>query len=496
MPELALDFKSQFMYNWLEMVDIQHITTRLGRWDQGKGPLYKLLATGLRRLLEAGELETGTPLPPERRLAAALTVSRNTVTAAYAELRQDGWVDARRGSATTVTALRHSPVGAYKANGMFATLLQDHPDVIDLTIAVPDAAPIVADVLGDPARHLSMPDALWSGHGYHPSGIPALRQSLADILTGNGLPTDTDQLLVTSGAQQAISLLMRALLRPGDLVGVEEVTYPGALDALGAVGGRVSAIAMTNNGLDVESAEQVLRHQSPRLLYLVPTFHNPSGTLLEGSDRRRLARAVAESNVTTIDDVTLADLDHGTPAPPHLAALEPDAPIITVGSISKVFWGGLRIGFIRAHPTVISHIAGIKAISDLGSNAPAQVGAVAMLEHYRETRSWRNRTLAESLDAVTAALEEHLPEWEWERPQGGPHIWIRLPETDASGFVQLAMRHGVAVIAGPLLAAVPGVATDRIRLPFYRSPEMLTESVERLAAVWKKRGRILDLRSA
>ena len=127
----------------------------------------------------------------------------------------------------------------------------------------------------------------------------------------------------------------------------------------------------------------MLRNQSPRLLYLVPTFHNPSGTLLEGSDRRRLARAVAESNVTTVDDVTLADLDYGTPAPPHLAALEPDAPIITVGSISKVFWGGLRIGFIRAHPTVISHIAGVKAISDLGSNAPAQVSAVAMLEHYR-----------------------------------------------------------------------------------------------------------------
>ena len=203
------------------MANIQHITTRLGRWDYGKGPLYKLLATGLRRLLEAGEFETGTPLPPERRLAAALAVSRNTVTAAYAELRQDGWLDARRGSATTVTALRHSPVGAYKANGMFATLLQDHPDVIDLTIAVPDAAPIVADVLGDPARHVSMPQTLWSGHGYHPRGNPALRQSLADILTGNGLPTDTDQLLVTSGAQQAISLVMRALLRPGDIVGVE-----------------------------------------------------------------------------------------------------------------------------------------------------------------------------------------------------------------------------------------------------------------------------------
>ncbi len=483
--------------NWLEMSSdsLSDFAARLGHWDAGDGPLYGRLAAALRRLLENGELRTGASLPPERLLAGALAVSRNTISAAYGELRRDGWVDSRRGSSTTVNSAGYSPVGAHVANGLFATLIRDNPDVIDLTIAVPQAAPIVTEVLSNPAAHIDDPTTLTAGHGYQPRGNPALRESIAAILTGNGLGTTPDELLITTGAQQGISLVARALLRSGDVVGIEEVSYPGAIDAVCNTGSRIVPLPLADLGVDVEALTAVVRRERPRLLYLVPTFHNPTGTALDGVPRKRLARLIAETETTTIDDVTLADLDFDQPAPPPLAALEPEAPVITIGSLSKVFWGGLRIGWVRARPAVISHLAGLKAASDLGGNSPSQTSAVAMLEHYEETRSWRKRQLGESLDALTTALKTRLPEWQWEAPLGGPHLWIRLPETDAAGFTQLALRSGIALVAGPLLAATTGVANDRIRIPYYLPGPELVTAVSCLETAWRSRGRSLDLRN-
>ena len=465
-------------------IAVSDLTTLLGRWDNGPGSLYSNLAAGLLRLLETGQIETGAKLPPERRLAAALAISRNTVSAAYAELRRDGWIDARQGSATTVTAARFSPVAAHRANALFATLMRDHPDVVDLTIAVPPAAPIVTDVMMTPAAYLDDPTILTAGHGYHPRGHPLLRAVLARILTRNGLPTEEDEVLVTGGAQQAISLVTSALTRKGDAVGVEEVSFPGALDAIAAAGARAAPIRYTDRGVDEESLLDVITRERPRMLYLIPTFHNPTGVLLEGSARRRLASLIAETETTTVDDLTLAELDFRTAAPAPLAALEPDAPIISIGGMSKVFWGGLRIGWVRARRSIITHLAGRKATADLGSSAAAQVLASVMLEHYEPTRAWRNQGLAETLDVLSGVLDEHLPDWRFDAPKGGPHLWIEVPGTDTLAFSQLMLRHGVALIAGPLLAARDGIARDRIRVPYYKGSVDLVDAVERIAAVW------------
>lgn len=464
------------------------LASLLNPWSDGSGPLYRKLADALQRSLERGHLETGTKLPPERALANALAVSRNTVTAAYNELKTAGWIDAQRGSATTVTAARYSAAGSHRTNGIFATLLRGHPDAIDLTIAVPDAAPIVRRVSSDPASHIEDLSTLTQGHGYHPRGLPSLRSALARIITANGLETSEEQILVTTGAQQAITLVVQSLTRPGDLVAVEEVSFPGALDAIADAGARPLPIRVGPDGLDIESLREVLA-QSPRLVYLIPSFHNPSGALLDEIGRKRVARMIGETDTTLIDDMTLAELDFGTPTPPPLAALEPDAPIITVGSLSKVFWGGLRIGWVRASKTLISHLAESKATADLGTSAMTQAMATAMLEKYNETRAWRNEELARSLRACTNALSDLLPEWEWQQPLGGPHLWIKLPDTDAMAFSQRMLRNGVAVVAGPLLAVNEHTATDYIRIPYYKQPTELEDAVQRLAETWNSRGK-------
>ena len=452
----------------------------LGPWSGGNGPLYKQLRDALLELLETGSLQTGMTLPPERKLAAALSVSRNTVAAAYAELRAMGWIDARQGAGTTITALGYSPVGGHRANGLFATLIRDHPDVVDLTIAVPEAAPVVTDVLAEPRRFIAA-EALTRGHGYEPRGDSELRSAMAATLTANGLDSTPDQMLITSGAQQAISLVFRGLVRPGDLIGIEEVSFPGAIDTMAVAGARPVPIMMTDDGLDPDHLEQVITKHKPRLLYLVPTFHNPTGTLLTGERRARVAALIAEHQVTTVDDLTLAELDFGTPAPPPLATLEPDAPIISIGSMSKVFWGGLRIGWLRAQPNIVNHLVGLKTAADLGTAAPIQRMACAMLDSYDETRAWRNEQLSESLTRTIEALRSQLPTWEWQLPLGGPHLWLKLPDTDAMAFSHRLLQAGVAVVPGPLLTVDGESATDRIRMPYYLPAAQLELAIERMA---------------
>ena len=464
---------------------LDQIVTALGQWHVGDGPLYVKLATGLRRLLEQGLLVTGSTLPPERAMAERLAVSRNTVSAAYAELRLDGWVDAHQGSATTVTAAGFSPVGAHRSNALFSTLLKEHPDVVDLTIAVPEAAPIVGEVSASPDTHLEDFEPITSGHGYYPQGHPSLRARLAELLTASGLPTDPDETLITSGAQQAISLAIRGLARPGDFIGVEELSFPGAVDAVGLIGATPVPIPMTDAGMDLDALDVLVRERQPRLLYLIPTFHNPTGITLAHADRKRLVSRISEDGITTIDDMTLADLAFSGSEPRPLAAIDPQAPIVTVGSFSKVYWGGLRVGWLRSNETLVRYLAGVKATADLGSSAISQRIAYALLAHHRETRRWRNERLLESLRACEEALTALLPEWRWQRPQGGPHLWIELPDTEAMPFAQKLMRHGVAVVAGPLLAARPGAGSGHIRIPFYRSPEELTTAIERMADVWR-----------
>jgi DNA-binding transcriptional MocR family regulator len=189
-----------------------------------------------------------------------------------------------------------------------------------------------------------------------------------------------------------------------------------------------------------------------------------------------------EAEIFVIDDRTHVDLDLGTAPPPPLASFDDHSRVVTIGGMSKLYWGGLRIGWIRARSSLIDRLIGRKSGTDLGSAVPTQLIAAELLtNHHEATRQWRNEQLGLSLDALGTALAAHLPEAEWERPAGGPNLWIRLPHTDAFEFSRRALAEGVAVIAGPLLSGRPGRATDRIRIPFYAGPELLTEAVIRLA---------------
>jgi DNA-binding transcriptional MocR family regulator len=469
----------------------------LGHWPAAEGPLYRLLATRIARLADTGELSAGLRLPAERDLAIALSVSRNTVAAAYQLLRDEGMAESRQGAGTSIVPHRTTPAAVHRANGFFAGLLEASDVVADLTLATVDCAPQVAAALTEPATVLDASSlaAATASSGYFPHGLPMLREAIAGHLTHRlGLPSSAAQVIVTTGGQQALDLLIRSEVLPGQPVAVEDPTFPGVLDALHRSGARVIGIP-ADEGVDLDRLDQVVRTHRPALVYLIPAHHNPTGLVMPAAHRQRIARLAAGNPETLfVDDMTLAELPlRDTPQPPPLAAFGQDQPnLVTVSSLSKVYWGGARTGWIRASTGLIGRLAATKAAADLGSPAfPQAILAALLADHHDDIVKWRGDWLRTRYDALTDALQAHLPRWTWPVPDGGLTLWVRLPEpaaypgyADGGTFAQSALRHGVAVVPGRLLSvSAGGSANAHIRLAFTLPPAILAAAAAALAKV-------------
>lgn len=462
----------------------------LGHWPASEGPLYRLLAARISRLADTGALPPGLRLPPERDLADALSVSRNTVAAAYQQLRDEGMAHSRQGAGTRIVPHRTTPAGVHRANGFFAGLLESAAVRTDLTLAAVGCPPQVAAALADPAPLIGagLLREVTGSPGYLPLGLPALRQALAGHLSRrHGLATRADQIVVTTGGQQAIDLLIRTEVLPGQAVVVEDPTFPGPLDTLQRAGARMVGVPAAG-GTDPDRLAQVIATHQPALVYLTLTHHNPTGLVMPGPQRRRVAElAAAHPDTLFIDDLTLADLTlDPIRVPPPLAALAPGLPnIVTVGSLSKAYWGGLRTGWARAEAGVVSRLAAAKAAADLGSPPYQQAIAAALVGgQHAEIVGWQRDRLRGQRDALDSALRAAVPDWAWQVPPGGVTLWVRLPEgADGGAFAQAALRHGVAVVPGRLLGA-SGLSRSYVRIAFIQPPDRLREAAAGLAAAW------------
>ncbi|MBO0872543.1 MAG: PLP-dependent aminotransferase family protein [Pseudonocardia sp.] len=459
------------------------MVARLGRWSAARGPLYVLLSTRLRQLIDDGELPPGALLPPDRALAAALAVGRTTVVAAYDLLEQAGKIVRRQGSGTRVApaCLKPDPSrSAGNTNPLFLHLLEPPDHLIQLTCAAPRTMPDAVTKAYAGALAATPTDDL----GYHPAGHPALRAVLAARYGRRGLPTAPDQILVTTGAQQALSLLAARLVRPGDKVIVEAPTYPGALEVFREAMAILRAVPLGADGLDPDALVRALRQERPAAAYLIPTYHNPTGSVLPTLSRRRIVEAAASHRIPLIDDEVLADLGFDDERPPPLAMFAPEQ-VITVGSLSKIIWGGIRVGWLRAPAALVTQLARLKAIHDLGSDVLAQHTATELVGQLDGLRRQRAAELHQRHDRLRAELRAQLPEWEFTPAAGGQTLWVRLPHGDGDSFAQLALRHGVAVLPGACLD-ITGHSQQYLRIPFLSAPETLADAVRRLTAAWRE----------
>ena len=472
-----------------DVVSLTLLTRALDDWSQGVGPLYRRLSARLAHAIDTGRLRTGTALPPERTLADALSISRSTVVAAFEELKREGRLEARQGSGTWVRGPVRPPdegnrelVEQLEGHAIVRNLSGAPAQTIEFTAAAVDCAPEVNET----AAALS-PAALarWTtGHGYSPQGLDGLREVVAERMCAIGLPTTPAEVLITSGATQALLLAARLYLEPGAPAVLETPSYAGAIDVLHAAGARLLSVDVDASGARTDQLRDVLSRSLPRLVYLVPDFHNPTGHVLSARRRAEIATLAAEFHVPVVEDIVQRELWFDTPPPPPIASYAPEAPVLTIGSMSKVFWGGLRLGWVRANETTIARLARMKAVDDFGTAVIAQQLSASLLPMIDSVAERRRAQLRERLHLLEDAVARHLPDWQWERPSGGLSLWAKLPNQRAEELVARAATYGVAVVPGSTFAVDHHRHTDRIRLPFVAEPAVIEEGVRRVAEAW------------
>ncbi|TDV42190.1 PLP-dependent aminotransferase family protein [Actinophytocola oryzae] len=430
--------------------------------------LYLRLAEAMTDLIRSNTLPDGTILPSQRSLAEALGIARGTVTRVYETLAAGDLIEARRGTGSRIRG--RGAVSHVTGDARLITYDGHHGTEIDLTSGALPGLPLVVEAFGrlDPAR-LAVEVAT---DGYHPKGMPVLRSAVADHYTRGGLPTTPDQILITSGAQHAVWLVAHALVGQGDDVIVEEPTYRGALEAFRHAGGQLRCVPVREEGLDVDHLARLLGHRRPRLLYCQPGVHNPTGVGLSRSGRRRLADLAEHHGVTVVDDTSFAELALSADVAPPL----PGA--ILVGTASKLFWGGLRVGWVRTAPDLVDRLVALRRASDLATPVADQLVTVDLLANAEAARATRAADLRASLDRTVELLAGRVPSWSWQRPAGGTGLWIDTGG-NAVTLVEHARRQGVRLVAGPAFSAFNGFSRH-VRLPYWHPVELLSEALDRV----------------
>ena len=469
-----------------------NLIERLGNWQRFHKTRSRALGAAIEALILEGGLPLGTALPAERIFAAQLGVSRTLVISAYATLREAGWLTSRQGSATRIAKLPPGHVAATHKpkttrNPMSASITVNDA-VIDLSIAcaVPDAAWLTLS----PATR----GAVLTEHPYQPQGLLALRQRIAARLCRQGITSQASQILVTSGAQQAIALLAARYASDGRHVLVEQPTYFGAIDCLRSAGARLVPVNIAR----VESAPH--NERTPRAMieavaaggadmaYVCPTNQNPTGLTWTASERRALALAAARSGTLVVIDDSLSELAFH-PVPPSPAHYCTHAPIVTINGLGKTLWSGLRIGWLRADDTIVSALTGDRLTHDLGGGTLGSAIACDLLDHYDKLLNGRCVALQVQRDACIAALRQYLPQWRFAVPDGGMFLWVRVPGLDSDAFARHALTYGVLIAAGSAMT-VEGGASEFLRISYAQTGVVWMHAAQRLKQAWESFGNL------
>ncbi len=455
-------------------LDVDLLARELGNWrtSSRSGPAYYGLADAIRLLIVDGRIPVGARLPSERAMADTLRVSRTTVTAAYAQLREDGYLNARRGARST-TALPVAPLARTETASPTMSLAA-------AALSAPAAAVSEAFV---EATHDVTPYLHKVGHEL--VGVDVLREAVAERYCERGLPTEPDEVLITTGALHAVNLILTTYVQPGDRVLVEQPTYHGALSSIATAGARPVPVAMTEDGWELDALQSAVHQLSPSLAYLIPDNQNPTGLTMSARDRKRLAAIIAETRTRTIIDETILDmwLDEQVPEPMAAAMTTRRDLVLTVGSMSKSFWGGLRVGWIRAERATIATIAALRPSIDMGTPVLEQFAAARLLAQRDELLPERREILRARRAFLLSLLDRHLPDWEPGGGAGGMSLWVRLPAPMSTALSAAASRMGLELPAGPRFG-VDGTLERFVRVPYALPEEELSAAIELLARAW------------
>jgi DNA-binding transcriptional MocR family regulator len=442
-------------------------------------PIYVQLTAALADAIRAGRIAVGARLPSERLYAERLGLSRTTVTAAYHELKAAGLVRGYVGRGAVVIAddpdRRFAeaiawPQLASRLHGPAQpTVVTAEPGRISFADGWlhPSLTPRAA-MAACAAKALEDPDLVTKAAPI--VGLPALREALLEMLRANGVVATPGELLITGGAQQGLGVVARALISPGDVVVCESPTWHGAFRAFRAAGADVAGVAMDREGVDPDALEDALVRLRPIFVYLIPTFHCPTGRLMGLERRRRILELCARFRTPIVESHVYGDIAFGQP-PPSLKSLDETGIVIHQGSASKTVSPALRLGWLVAPRAAMELLAPAKASLDLSTPALTQAVLAGFLRgggYARHLPQFR-AALQTRRDALIAALATHCPDLRWLTPQGGLYLWAQLPQfSRASDIEAAAAEAGVSVRGGE--AFLPdGGTSSHIRL-CYASP--------------------------
>lgn len=471
---------------------------------QSQTPLYQQVEQFLRESILSGGLLPGSRLPSSRQLARDLGVNRLTIVNAYGLLEANGLIETRTGSGAYVLP-PPAPILAAKEQSATWPLWQQElaaqlssaaaadsdfnpsppPGLMDLASGSGDARLFPVEEYRRVIQTVLRRDGMQAlNYGEHAGYLP-LRETVAHILSSQGIPAQAGRVLITSGSQQAIALVSRLLLEPGETILVESPTYAVALDLFRALRLKIVGVPVDEYGMQVEQLEPLLQQYRPRLIYTIPNFHNPTGACLSLSRRRKLIELAGRYNLPILEDDYVGDLRYEGRTLPTLKALDPGGQVIYASTFSKMIMPGLRVGYLLADGPVYSALLDYKRVNDLTTANLHQraLEAYVTVGRYqahlrRSCQLYRRRR-----DAIVEAANRFLPaSINVQAPQGGLFLWLRLPQgLDAQELLPIAQAEGVSFAPGYRFFPDPPAGQPFLRLNFANhSPDELVESMKRL----------------
>jgi 2-aminoadipate transaminase len=385
-------------------------------------------------------------------------------------------------------AARAAGMTASEIRALFA--VASRPEVVSLAGGMPNLAALPLDTLARDVAELVARDGQVALQYGSAQGVPALREQICEVMALEGIRADPNDVVVTVGSQMALDLITRILCDPGDVVLAEGPSYVGALGSFAAYQARVVHVAMDAHGLVPEllrDALRTLRAQGvvPKFLYTIPNFHNPAGVTLAVERRRVVLDICAEYGVAVLEDNPYGLLGFTGRVYPALRSM--DAGVMYLGSFSKTFASGLRVGWALVPPAVRDRLV---LAAESATLCPPTFNQL-LVSRYLAAHDWRGQiktfteVYRERRDAMLAALEAHLPDGStWNVPDGGFYVWLTVPEgVDTKAMLPRAVTARVAYASGTGFYA-DGFGSRQLRLSFcYPTPERITEGVRRLAGV-------------
>jgi len=482
--------------------------------DRSSGtPLYRQICQRLREGILSGELSEGTRLPTERALASELGVNRTTVMNAYNELASEGLIEGHVGRGTLVRRSQFSYIGDGFENETASWLLGLPagereilgPDALLLSelASMSERKEIISMAPGNPPTDLlpaemirtifsdSLLSARQSALGYGPiEGLHSLRVAIAASMRKRGVPVDVQHILILSGSTQGIGLIGRFLLNPGDDVVVEVPTYLGAIQMFRALNVRVIGVPTDNEGIRVDLLESILARNRPRLIYTLPTFQNPTGTVMSQNRRRRLLLLAKRYQTPILEDDPYGEIYFEDKQPTPLKALDSNGQVLYLSTYSKILAPGLRVAWLAAPEPMIERLSLHKQIFDLNTNALGQWAVSEILQRnlLDDHLMMLRQRYRQKRDLMLQAIATHWPEEvRVNHPEGGFHLWCRLPgDMRSRTLLREAANDQVAFLIGEPFH-VDGGGQQNFRLSFaYPETDHIEEGVRRIGNAMKR----------